>query len=164
MITLVFSRNFEATCNEIYEITAKIRQKFPPPPPPQKKKERQNHMDNNIQYKKLITWEKHHHWSRFILISFPNSFSHNSCKHQGITISRNIYKLNTVIEKTYCSRCTSLVDMFVCIFSTIKKDISDVELGERATQILPHTLTQAPCARGGGGGGDCAGCNRIIKK
>ena len=52
----------------------------------------------------------------------------------------------------------------MCIFSTIKKDISDVELGERATQILPHTLTQAPCARGGGGGGDCAGCNRIIKK
>ena len=38
----------------------------------------------------------------------------------------------------------------MCIFSTIKKDISDVELGERATQILPHTLTQAPRGRRGG--------------
>jgi len=43
LITLVFSRNYEATCNENYEITAKIRQKFYPP-----KKNRQNHMDNNI--------------------------------------------------------------------------------------------------------------------
>ena len=128
------------------------------PPPPPKKKKRQNHMDNNIQYKKLITWEKHHHWSRFILISFPNSFSHNSCKHQGITISRNIYKLNTVIEKTYCSRCTSLVDAFVCIFSTIIKDISDVELGESNSNLAPHTHTSSPPP---GGGGGCVGLCRV---
>jgi len=49
------------------------------------------------------------------------------------------------------------VDVFVCIFSTIKKDTSDVELGERATQILPHTHSHR-LPQGG------AGCNRIIKK